>query len=100
MKHLNLEAEAHEPTFSCYKGLPPLLNDRTRTWFIGSVEEARSKRGCSVSAFVVIPECIHIIIRPNQPVCDTTARLNTGKLCLARGTRSLRVQTSGLSRVL
>jgi putative transposase len=72
VKRLNLEAQAHELTFSCFKRLPLLLNDQTRNWFIESVEEARSKEDFSVFAFVVMPEHIHIIIRPNHPVYDTS----------------------------
>ncbi len=84
MKHLNLEAQAHELTFSCYKGLPLLLDDRTRTWFIESIEEARSKRDFSVFAFVVMPEHIHIIIRPNHLVYDTSWFLKSIKQPVSR----------------
>jgi putative transposase len=64
MKHLNLEGQAHGLTFSCYRGLPLLASDQTRTWFIDAVNEARARRSFSVFAFVIMPEHVHIIIQP------------------------------------
>lgn len=84
MKHFNLEAQAHELTFSCYMGLPLLLNDRARAWFIESVEAARSKRDFSVFAFVVMPEHIHIIIQPKHPVYDISWFLKSMKQPVSR----------------
>ena len=84
MKHFNLEAQAHEITFSCYRGLPLLLNEQTRIWFIESVEEARSRRDFSVFAFVLMPEHVHIIVRSNRPVYDTSWFLKSMKQPVSR----------------
>jgi len=84
MKHFNLEAQPHELTFSCYGSLPLLLNDRARTWFIEAVQEARIRKGFSVFAFVVMPEHVHIIIRPNHPFYDTSWFLKSMKQPVSR----------------
>jgi putative transposase len=84
VKHFNLEGQAHELTFSCYQGLPLLLNDQTRTWFIQSVEDARVKKGFSIFAFVMMPEHVHIVIRPHDPKYDTSWFLKSMKQPVSR----------------
>ena len=84
VKHFNLEAQAHELTFSCYKGMPLLFSDQTRRWFIKAVEEARARKDFSVFAFVVMPEHVHIIIQPNYPVYGISWFLKSMKQPVSR----------------
>jgi len=84
MKHFNLEGQAHELTFSCYRSLPLLATDQTRTWFIEAVEEARAKRGFSVFAFVIMPEHVHFIIQPDDARHDISWFLKSMKQPVSR----------------
>ncbi len=66
----NNPGEAHELTFSCFRRLPLLSKDRTRRWFIEALDEARRRRDFLVWAYVIMPEHIHVIVWPKQPVYE------------------------------
>jgi putative transposase len=84
MKHFNLEGQAHELTFSCYRSLPLLASEQTKTWFIEAVNEARAKRGFSVFAFVIMPEHVHIITQPDDVSRDIPWFLKSMKQPVSR----------------
>src|SRR5260370_17509601 len=64
----NLPGHAHELTFSCFHRLPLLNRDRTRLWFLDACESARGRRNLALWAYVIMPEHIHIIVYPRDPV--------------------------------
>ena len=68
--HFNVPGQAHELTFSCYRRIPLLSNDRTRGWVIESIEAARKNRRFAVLAFVIMPEHVHLIIHPSDRTYD------------------------------
>ncbi len=63
-KSYNTPCHAHFLTFSCYQRLPLLNSDRTRVWFIESLEVMRQKLDVAVVAYVIMPEHVHLLIRP------------------------------------
>jgi putative transposase len=66
IRHFDLPGDAHFLTFSCYKRLPMLSKDRTRKWFIESLELARRKHGFHLWAWVIMPEHVHLLIYPRE----------------------------------
>jgi len=62
----NAEGHAHALTFSCFRQQPFLSRDRTRTWFLEALQEAGKKHSFDVWAYVVMPEHVHLLIRPRE----------------------------------
>jgi putative transposase len=58
---------AHELIFSCYRRLPLLSRDRTRDWVVEAIERARELERFDVWAYVIMPEHVHVLIRPREP---------------------------------
>jgi putative transposase len=58
--------QAHFLTFSCFQRRPLLNRDRTRTWFIDSLQRARTTAGFDLWAFVLMPEHVHLLIWPHE----------------------------------
>ncbi len=55
---------AHELTFSCFRGLPLLARDRARGWLIEAIEAARRSPGFDLWAYVIMPEHVHVLLKP------------------------------------
>ncbi len=66
----NTPGEAHELTFSCFRRLPLLSKDRSRQWFIEALDQARQRRDFFLWAYVIMPEHVHVIVWPRQPVYE------------------------------
>jgi len=66
----NTPGEAHELTFSCFHRLPLLSKDRSRQWFIVALDRARQRRDFLIWAYVIMPEHVHVIVWPRQPVYE------------------------------
>ena len=58
----------HCLTFSCFGRKPLLDRDRTRSWFVESLDRARERLGFDLWAYVIMPEHVHLIIRPRDGV--------------------------------
>jgi putative transposase len=58
----------HFLTFSCYRRLPLLNRDRSRTWLIDAVLQARSKDVFDLWAWVAMPEHVHLVLLPHRDV--------------------------------
>ena len=57
----------HELTFSCFHR-KPLLTDETRLRIVArSVESACQDEHFQLAAFVIMPEHIHLLVRPQRP---------------------------------
>ncbi len=65
-KTYNSPGHVHELTFSCYHRLALLNQDRSRYWLIDAMEQARNKHDVALLAFVIMPEHVHLLIRPRQ----------------------------------
>jgi putative transposase len=66
-KHFDEPGHAHFLTFSCYRRLPLLSKERTRTWFVRNLQLARVHFDFELWAWVIMPEHVHLLIRPRQP---------------------------------
>ncbi len=60
----NTPGHAHFLTFSCQGRLPLLSRDRSCQWVIDALQEARAKLDFAVWAYVIMPEHVHLLIRP------------------------------------
>jgi putative transposase len=61
---------AHELTFSCYRRFPFLAADRTCRWLADAINRARISLDFSLWAYVFMPDHVHLIIDPRQPVYE------------------------------
>ena len=62
----DLPGHAHFLTYSCYRRLALLAKDRSRGWVIEALQEAREKMDFDLWAYVIMPEHVHLLIRPRQ----------------------------------
>src|SRR4051812_3350826 len=58
---------AHGLTFSCYRRLPLLSKDRSRSWLVDAIEEARRISRFDLWGYVIMPEHVHLLICPRPP---------------------------------
>lgn len=75
----NEPGHAHELTFSCYHGYPFLRAERTCTWLAQAIAAARRELDFALWAYVFMPEHVHVLIYPRQPVYDMSAILKAIK---------------------
>jgi putative transposase len=66
IRHFDLPGDAHFLTFSCVHQLPLLSKDRTRKWFVESLEQARAKHHFQLWAWVIMPEHVHLLMYPTS----------------------------------
>ena len=63
-KSYNTPGHAHFLTFSCWWRQPFLLDPETRLAFVQALSEARSRERFDIRAYVLMPEHVHLLIRP------------------------------------
>lgn len=66
-RNYNEPGHAHSLTFSCYRGFSFLNADRCRGWLVDAITAARREFDFDVWAWVVMPEHVHLLVRP-RPV--------------------------------
>lgn len=59
--------DCHELTFSCFHRLPLLTNDPWRELLAESIDKALDDHGLRLSAFVFMPEHVHLLVWPIDP---------------------------------
>ena len=79
LHHINLPGHSHELTFSCYRRLPLLTQERPCRWMIDAIEAARVKYNYHLFAFVIMPEHVHIIVRPQETKHDIAGVMKISK---------------------
>ena len=62
----NEPGHAHYLTYSCVHRWPLLAKDVTRTWVIEAIRTARRKHDFDLYAYVVMPEHVHLLVRPRR----------------------------------
>ena len=62
----NRRGHAHALTFSCVDRLPLLAAKEAKDLFVHSVAAARRRHRFDVWAYVVMPEHVHLLIRPRE----------------------------------
>lgn len=70
VRSYNTPGHAHELTFSCFRKLPLLNRDRTRRWLLDALNAARHRRNLALRGYVIMPEHVHVIVWPREPVCE------------------------------
>jgi putative transposase len=66
VRHFNEPNQFHELTFSCYKRLPLLTNNAWRFMLTDSIDRAMQRHGYLLTAFVYMPEHVHLLIFPQD----------------------------------
>lgn len=56
------EGEIHEYTFSTYRRRPFLQDEKFKRIFLTNLDRARKKHGFLVSAYVLMPEHVHLLV--------------------------------------
>jgi len=56
----------HFLTYCCHQRLPLLNKDRSRGWVIEALAVARTRFDFDLWAYVIMPEHVHLLIRPRQ----------------------------------
>ncbi len=64
---INAPGHAHELTFSCYRRLPLLADERALHLLADAISAARETWRFTVWAYVFMPEHVHILIHPSAP---------------------------------
>jgi len=62
----DLPGHAHCLTYSCAARLPLLSSDRTCQWVVKSIVTARDRNEFDVYAYVIMPEHVHLLVRPRS----------------------------------
>jgi REP element-mobilizing transposase RayT len=69
IQHYHQAGDCHELTFSCYQRLPLLTNDCWRQDLAESIDKGLRAHGLNLSAFVYMPEHVHLLVWPKDPAC-------------------------------
>ncbi len=64
VRHFNEPGHLHELTFSCYRRMPLLTNDLWRAMLSTAIDRATLKHQYALSAFVFMPEHLHLLVYP------------------------------------
>ena len=64
VRHYDDPGHLHELTFSCYRRMALLTNDRWRRMLSLSIDRAIERQGFRLVAFVYMPEHVHLIVYP------------------------------------
>jgi putative transposase len=80
----NEPGQPRELTFSCYRHFAFLGRDRTREWFCGALDKARTEFTYQLWAHVVMPEHVHVLVYPGDCPEQMSAFLQAVKEPVAR----------------
>jgi putative transposase len=69
-KSFNIPGHSHFLTFSCWKRRPFLTDRHTCSEFIKALDEARRIEQFDIWAYVLMPEHVHLLIRPRRERYD------------------------------
>ena len=67
IRHYHDPGDCHELTFSCFHRLPLLTNDSWRELLAESIDKALIDHELCLSAFVFMPEHVHLLVWPKHP---------------------------------
>lgn len=63
---INEPGHAHFLTYSCWQRFPLLARDRSRQWVIDEMEHVRTAQNIAIWAYVIMPEHVHLLIKPRE----------------------------------
>ncbi len=78
-RRFNEAGHAHALTFSCFRRQPFLSKDRSREWFVDSLDKARIQHRFHLWAWVIMPEHVHLVVWPTEEKYSISAFLKTIK---------------------
>jgi putative transposase len=81
---LNIPGDAHALTFTCYRRFQFLRSECICQWLADSLNKARTKLDFRIWAYVFMPEHVHLLIWPAQPVYDIRVILQAVKQPVGR----------------
>ena len=95
LKRYQTEGHDHFITFSCYRRLPYLNDDHSRTVFEETLENLRKRHQFFLYGYVLMPEHVHLLLsEPKlQPLATTMSVLKAETSKRLKGTRSQFWQT-------
>ena len=70
VKHYHEPGDVHELTFSCYRRMPILTNNKWRSYLAESIEAACRLHRFRLVAFVFMPEHVHLLVLPEEQEPD------------------------------
>jgi len=76
---INEPGHAHAFTFTCYRRFQFLKAERTCQWLAEAIDAARKDYDFALWAYVFMPEHVHAIIYPRQPIYDVRPILKAMK---------------------
>ncbi len=92
----NEPGHAHSITFSCFQRRPFLSKDRSRQWTVDALDKARKKHNVHLWAYVLMPEHLHLLVWPTNPVYSISDFLKSLKLSVtARALAFVRQHSPG-----
>lgn len=65
-RSFNQPGHVHFLTFSCVNRWPLLAKDRSRVWCVEGIERTPEPVGFDLYAWVVMPEHVHLLVRPDE----------------------------------
>jgi putative transposase len=76
---IDAPGDAHGLTFSCFQRRPFLTRDRTRIWTLEAIRKACLDHRFDLWAYVLMPEHVHLVVRPRLQDYSTSGFLKTLK---------------------
>ena len=83
LKRRENDGEARFVTFSCQRRLPLLSNRAIAGLFVWAMARAHRERGLELFAWVIMPEHVHLLVRPQEGT-TLTLILRSLKMSVAR----------------
>ena len=74
-RRINDPGDTHYLTFSCFRKRPFLTSDRNCEGFLAGLKESCVKHDYGLWAYVLMPEHVHLIVRPLQSDYEVSAFL-------------------------
>ncbi len=83
-KRFDEPGDAHELTFSCFRGLPLLSKPRTCQYLAEAIVKAKAALPFDIWAYVFMPEHVHLLVWPTEDWCTVSHILKAVKQSVAR----------------
>jgi putative transposase len=79
VRHYHDPGHVHELTFSCYRRCPLLTNDHWRCLLSEAIDRANVRHDYRLTAFVFMPEHVHLLVYPGPNASPIEALLRAIK---------------------
>jgi len=94
VRHYDDPAHCHELTFSCYKRWPLLTNNLWRGMLSDAIDRANERHGYLLTAFVYMPEHVHLLVYPGPGASNIDRLLKAIKRPYSYRIKQLLVETA------